>query len=64
MGYAIAWLVLCGLIGFIAMKRGRSSVGWFFLALFLSPLTAGLALAIMPPRHYVHGPASPRVKHA
>lgn len=47
----IIWLVLALVIGFAAGQRGRSGVGWFFLAVVLSPLIAGLLVAVLPDLH-------------
>ena len=44
----ILWLVFAVLIGAAARTRGRNGVGWFLLAILLSPLVAGLILAILP----------------
>ncbi|HYA07015.1 MAG TPA: hypothetical protein VEF90_14090 [Xanthobacteraceae bacterium] len=44
----ILWLVFAVLIGAAARTRGRNGVGWFLLAILLSPLFAGLILAILP----------------
>jgi len=44
----IIWLVLTFVIGVAAERRGRSGFGWFLLALFLSPLIAGILLAAFP----------------
>jgi uncharacterized membrane protein YeaQ/YmgE (transglycosylase-associated protein family) len=38
MAIAVVWVALCFVAGAIASKKGRSAVGFFFLALFLSPL--------------------------
>jgi hypothetical protein len=43
----VCWFVLATVVGAAAGGRGRSRVGWFVLALILSPL-AGLLLAILP----------------
>lgn len=51
---AIIWLVLALVIGFAAGQRGRSGIGWFFLAVILSPLIAGLLVAVLPDLQ-VHG---------
>jgi hypothetical protein len=47
----VGWVVLAAIIGAAAGSRGRSSVGWFVLAVLLSPLIAGLLLAILPDLH-------------
>jgi hypothetical protein len=41
----IAWIGLCFVAGAIAGGKGRSSVGFFFLSLFLSPLVGIIAAA-------------------
>lgn len=41
------WVVLCFAAGMLASKRGRSSVIWFAVALFLSPLVAGIFLLVL-----------------
>jgi hypothetical protein len=44
------WLLLALAVGILASREfGRSGVGWFFLALFLTPLV-GLLLFILRPR--------------
>ncbi|ARP89801.1 hypothetical protein CAL14_05455 [Bordetella genomosp. 9] len=39
-----AWLILSAVVGKLAATRGRSSAGWFLLALAVSPVIAGLFL--------------------
>lgn len=46
MEFLIFWLGFCVLVGYFAVKKGRSGGGWFFLSLIISPLLAGIALAI------------------
>jgi hypothetical protein len=41
----ISWLTLCGVAAYVASNKGRSGMGVFFLAFFLSPLV-GLIVAI------------------
>lgn len=41
------WLIGVFIVGYWASKKGRSSGGWGLLALFISPLLAGIALAIV-----------------
>jgi hypothetical protein len=43
---AVCWFVLAIVVGVAAGGRGRIGVGWFALALILSPLIAGLLLLI------------------
>jgi len=40
------WFVFCLVVAVFAYKRGRSAVGWFILSVFISPLIAGIALAM------------------
>ncbi len=47
----IIWFVLAFVIGVAAERRGRSGFGWFLLALLLSPLIAGILLAVFPDKH-------------
>jgi hypothetical protein len=44
----IIWFVLAFVIGVAAERRGRSGFGWFLLAVLLSPLIAGILLAVFP----------------
>lgn len=44
MGYIVGWIVLSIAVGIWAGKWGRDEGGWFFGALFVSPLLAGLCL--------------------
>ena len=41
------WVIFAVLVGAFAEKRGRSGVGWFFLALLISPLIAFLVLLLI-----------------
>lgn len=43
----IIWLIFCCLIGYWANQRGRSPILWGVLALIISPLLAGVVLAMM-----------------
>ena len=49
MGIIIAWVALCFVAGAIASIKGRSSVGFFFLSLVLSPLIGIIAALIAKP---------------
>ena len=42
------WICFSIALGVLATNRGRSGVGWFFLALVISPLLAGVFLLVMP----------------
>lgn len=44
------WLPLCGVVGYVAEQRGRSALGWFAVAFFLSPLIAFAVLVATPMR--------------
>lgn len=44
MEYLPFWLVLALIVAIAASRRGRSGVGWFFLAAFISPFLAFLLL--------------------
>jgi hypothetical protein len=47
---AALWVLLALAVGIIAAREfGRSGIGWFLLALLLTPL-AGLLLFLLPPR--------------
>ena len=46
-GVIIFWLMLAALIAVLASKLNRNAGGWFFLALILSPLIAGILLLII-----------------
>ena len=41
------WLICCIFVGVFASKRGRSGFGWGLIAVFISPLLAGVILAII-----------------
>jgi hypothetical protein len=47
------WIIFAIVVGVTAGARGRSSFGWLLLAIFISPLIAGLLLAIL----LISGPA-------
>jgi hypothetical protein len=42
------WLVLAIIVGVAAGSRGRNGLGWFLLAMVLSPLLAGLLVLALP----------------
>lgn len=43
----IGWLAFCAIVGYWAKERGRSPLLWGVLSIFISPLLAGVALAMM-----------------
>jgi hypothetical protein len=42
------WIMLAIIVGVGASTRGRDGGGWFFLAILISPLLAGLLLLALP----------------
>ena len=44
------WVVLSVVVGIIASSRGRSGVGWFFVAVLFSPLIAFILVVALPSR--------------
>jgi hypothetical protein len=50
MEFVLFYLICVFAVGFIASQRGRSGVGWFLLALLISPLIAVIVLALIPSR--------------
>ena len=47
---ALWWLIMCGVIAGVARERGRSAVGFFLLAMAMSPFFAVLVLIAAPDR--------------
>src|SRR5260370_31262786 len=47
----ILWLGLAIATGAAASSRGRSGIGWFLLAVIISPLIALILLMAFQPRH-------------
>jgi hypothetical protein len=45
---AVIWLIFAIVVAAAANGRGRTGFGWFILAVVISPLLAGLLLAILP----------------
>jgi hypothetical protein len=44
----ITWIAFSIAVGmFASIRRNRNGVGWFFLALIMSPLLAGIFVAIL-----------------
>ncbi|HBT80069.1 MAG: zinc ribbon domain-containing protein [Selenomonas sp.] len=43
----VIWLGFCAAVGYYANSKGRSAILWGLLAFVISPLLAGLALALM-----------------
>jgi len=47
MEYAFLWIAFAVVVGVAANARGRDGLGWFFLALIISPLIALLLVLVM-----------------
>lgn len=41
------WFLLAIVVGVAASRKGRSGFGWFVLALFISPVIAGLLVLLV-----------------
>jgi hypothetical protein len=54
MEYVVFWIGLTVVVGIFAASRGRSSVGWCLLSLIISPVLAGLLIAVMPNLKVAH----------
>jgi xanthine/uracil permease len=49
--FFITWIFLsCMVALFASQRRGRNGIGWGWLALFISPVLAGIWVAILPPK--------------
>ena len=48
MEWALLWFGLAIVVGVAANTRGRDGVGWFLLAVIISPLFAGLLVLALP----------------
>lgn len=46
----LVWIIFSIVVGYAAAARGRSSIGWFLVALFFSPIIAVLFLIAFPSR--------------
>lgn len=42
----VFWLALAFIVGLIANMRGRDGIGWFALAILISPFLAGLLVLV------------------
>lgn len=47
MEIVVTWVLFACLVGALAKRRGRGAVGWFVIAVLLSPLVAGIAVLVM-----------------
>jgi hypothetical protein len=47
---ALIWILLCIVVGGVAHAKNRNAIGWFILAMIISPLFALLALIAVPVR--------------
>lgn len=58
MGILIFWILFAVLVGVFAAHKGRSGVGFFFLAVLLSPIIAFIiALIVKPDRESLESDA-------
>lgn len=48
MTIVIGWILFAIAVGIFANRRGRSGFGWWLLALAISPLIAGVFVAVLP----------------
>ncbi len=44
----ILWIVLCGVVAYVADRRDRSAAGFFVLSFLLSPLIGAFVLLATP----------------
>jgi hypothetical protein len=44
---SILYLAFCALVGYFAYNKGRNVIGWSILAIFISPILAGIILACL-----------------
>ncbi len=42
-----SWVILALVVAIVASTRGRSGIGWFFIALLISPIISLIVLAII-----------------
>jgi hypothetical protein len=49
MKWFLFWVGLAVVIGVAAKSRGRSAVGWFVLAIVISPLIGGVLVLVLAP---------------
>jgi hypothetical protein len=56
MELVIGWLILAAIVGAAANARGRSFVQWFFGAVLISPLLAGILVLVLPRRKTAETP--------
>ena len=57
LGIVMVWLVLAVITGVLAASKHRSGVGYFFLALLLSPIIGLLIVACLQPLEQTEAPA-------
>ena len=46
--FLIVYLIFCLVIAAIATSRGRTGIGWFFIAILISPLISIIILLVLP----------------
>lgn len=52
----VIWIGLAGAVGALAANRDRSGIGWFLLAVILSPLIAAIFLLLAGEGHTARCP--------
>jgi hypothetical protein len=48
MGILVMWVLFSFIPAVVASSKGRNPAGWFFLSLVISPLFAGILVAVLP----------------
>ena len=46
--FLIVYLIFCLVIAAIATSRGRTGIGWFFIAILISPLISIIIFLVLP----------------
>jgi hypothetical protein len=58
----VTYLVVCVIVGWVATRKGRSFLGYFALALFVTPFIGLIVVAIIPKKHQPALPAETQDK--
>jgi len=45
----VVYVLLCGLVGRAAARRGHSDLGWGAISFFLTPIVGGIAVSLLRP---------------
>jgi len=59
MTWLLSWIVFSIIVGIGASSRGRFGIGWFLLALVITPLLAVILLLLLPSRAKSPGDPTP-----